>query len=90
MYRVGLAIIRRTRAALIVAATFGAGLTIQGLVVLRAGDTPEARSANEVSQVVEGLGSRVYAVFLLGTKGVDTWLGPITPSSTAALHSWCW
>ncbi len=67
---------RRSRSAIAVAISFGAGLLVQGLVVVTARDTSAAGNPNSYTQLFQALGSRVYGVFVIGTKGVDAWGGP--------------
>ena len=72
---IGWALVRKTRAAWVVVASFGVGLLIQGLVVLRTKNIhyPIPTSlvgANTVSSVTHDLGVQVFAMFLVGNKGV--------------------
>jgi hypothetical protein len=78
---VGFVLIRRTRAARIAAAAFGAGLTIQVAVVLHTKDVVSyiPHSFLSVQRSFSGItsvtGVKVFATFLIGTKGTSTpWL----------------
>ncbi len=78
---VGFVLIRRTRAARIVAAAFGAGLTIQAAVVLHTKDIVSyiPQSFLSVHRTFSGItsvtGVKVFATFLIGTKGTSApWL----------------
>ena len=67
---IGWVVVRRTRSALVVAAIFAAGLTVQGLVMLH---TPNRTSlvygtSRSVAQLRDGLSVRVFGEFLAGPK----------------------
>ena len=77
----GFALIRRTRAATIVAAAFSLGLAIQGAVVLHTKELVSyiPQSFFDVQRTVRGItdaaGVHVFGPFLIGTKGAPaSWL----------------
>ena len=77
---IGWALVRKTRATWVVATSFGAGLVIQGLVVLHTKNFhyPVPTSlvpSNTVASVTQDLGVQVFAMFLVGNKDVGSgWL----------------
>ncbi len=73
---------RRTRSNLIVAGSFGAGLLLQGLVVLHTVGTG-VPPLNDVSDLVRALGVRVFWFFLLGPNTTGSMRS--SPSLTLAL-----
>jgi hypothetical protein len=69
---IGWVVVRRTRSAVIVAATLMAGLAVQGVVILAAGDTAQASTGSAVHEVRDELAVHVFAVFLLGTRWIPS------------------
>jgi hypothetical protein len=66
---IGNALIRKTRAASIVAALFLAGISIQAIVILHTGQDPA--TARSLSRLADLFGVRVFAMFLVGDKGIE-------------------
>ncbi len=66
---IGWALIRRTRSAIVVAATFGLGLVVQGIVILTA--PAPARFASSLGAVPRVFAVRVVAMLIVGPSGVS-------------------
>jgi len=69
---VGWALIRRTRSAAVVAAAFMGGLVEQGVVILFAQNTSLPRASNSVAEFRDELAVHVFAVFLIGTRWIQS------------------
>ncbi len=72
---IGWALVRKTRAAWVVAASFGAGLVLQGIVVLHTKNSNGSAvsllaAPNTASKIAHDLAVHVFAVFLVGDKGI--------------------
>ena len=69
---IGWAVIRRTRSAVVVAASFGVGLVTQGAVILTA--PAPARFASDLGSLPRVFAVRVLGILLIGPNGVAaTW-----------------
>ena len=77
----GFALLRRTPATSIVTAMFGAGLAVQGGVVMHTEYIPSITSEallvlkRSIPNIIHATGEHVFVPFLIGTKGTSTpWL----------------
>ena len=87
---IGWVIVRRTRSAVVVAATFFVGLAVQGSVILVSQNTALPRAASSFGELRDEIAVHVFAVLLLGARWIPSlwqanWWALVTVSTVVVV-----